>query len=185
MRKPRNSWGAQESGGCGRQQCWGILASLAQEDSSLLHWCCEGLCGPVFLTLCSALPQKLLFYLHFKTCCCSTAIIASWPMKYKDLGPGAGMPCCYRSTQSCQSSSTLMPHCGSGCRQARSISKASHTAQCLAQQISYPQPRGSLHDASSLHPTSRGLNLPLGRIWNLPQLAPFPTSAQHVFAPAS
>lgn len=37
----------------------------------------------------------------------------------------------------------------------------------------------------SLHSTSRGPNLPLGRIWNLPQRSPFPTSAQHVFTSAS
>lgn len=68
-------------------------------------------------------------------------------MNSKDLGTGAGVPCCYHSTQSCRSSSTLTSHCGV-------IPKANHTAQCLAQQISYSQPRGSPHDASTLHPTS-------------------------------
>lgn len=104
--------GAQESAGSGRQQCWGILAPLAQEDSSLLHWCCEGLRGAVLPPLCSALPRELLFYLHFKTHCCFIAIIASWPMKYNDIGTGAGVPCCYRSTQSCWSSSTVTSHYG-------------------------------------------------------------------------
>lgn len=68
---------------------------------------------------------------------------------------------------------------------ACSISKASHTAQCLAQRISYPQPCGSLHDASSLHPTSCGLNLPLGQMWNLPQPYPWCTAHLHIHSQAS
>lgn len=125
--------GSTGKGAAGGQQGWGSCSfgPGAQQTPSPSLW------GSVLPTL-SQHSLRSCWFICISKYAADTAVI-TWPIIYKDLGSCGGGP----AAQSCQSRTHQHPTMGSGCIRAHSTSRAGPTAQCPAQQISYPHPMAS------------------------------------------